>query len=364
MSGGALNPETQTARGYAAPRAKARLEPYSFERRRPGARDVEIEIHFCGICHSDIHQARDEWGGAIFPMVPGHEIAGRVRSVGKAVTRHREGDWVGVGCMVNSCRTCDPCRAGLEQYCEPGANLTYNSHDRDGSPTYGGYSDHIVVDEDFVLAIRHDPKQLAAVAPLLCAGITTYSPLRHWKVAAGAKVGVVGLGGLGHVAVKLAHALGAETVLFTRTAAKTADAKRLGANAVVLSTDESALQVHQRSFDFILDTVAAAHDVNRYLSLLRRDGVHCLVGVPDRPLAVAGINLIMRRRSLVGSLIGGIAETQEMLDFCAYHEVVSDVEVIPIEQVNEAYERVLRSDVRYRFSIDMKSLGAAAPKRP
>ncbi len=338
--------------------AKAPLGPLRFERRRPGPRDVEIEIYYCGICHSDIHQAWDEWTGAIFPMVPGHEIAGRVRSAGSEVTRYKPGDWVGVGCMVNSCRTCDNCRAGLEQFCEPGANFTYNSRDRDGSPTYGGYSDHIVVDEDFVLRLGHDPKQLASVAPLLCAGITTYSPLRHWKVGPGARVGVVGLGGLGHMAVKLAHALGAETVLFTRTAAKTADAMRLGAHAVVLSTDEATMKQYQRRFDFILDTVAAAHNVNPYLSLLQRDGVHCLVGVPDRPLEVIGGSLIMQRRCLAGSLIGGIAETQEMLDFCAQRGVVSEVEVIPIQKVNEAYERVVSSDVRYRFSIDMKSLGA------
>lgn len=349
---------TQPARGYAARKARAALELFRFERRTPEKRDVEIEIHYCGICHSDIHQARDEWTGAIFPMVPGHEIVGRVRAVGSEVTKFKPGDWAGVGCMVNSCRTCDNCRAGLEQFCEAGANFTYNSHERDGSPTYGGYSDHIVVDEAFVLRIQHDPKHLAGVAPLLCAGITTYSPLGRWGAGPGTKVGVVGLGGLGHMAVKLSHALGAETVVFTRTGAKTGDARRLGADAVVMSTDEAGMQVHQRSFDLILDTVAAAHNVNPYLSLLRRDGVHCLVGVPDRPLEVVGGSLIMQRRCLAGSLIGGIAETQEMLDFCAERAVLSEVEVIPIQKVNEAYERVVRSDVRYRFSIDMQSLGA------
>lgn len=349
---------TRTARGYAAAQAKAPLAPFTFERRQPGTRDVEIEIAYCGICHSDIHQVRDEWGGAIFPMVPGHEIAGQVRAVGSEVSRYKAGDWVGVGCMVNSCRTCENCREGLEQFCIPGANFTYNSHDRDGSPTYGGYSDHIVVDEDFVLRISHDPKQMAGVAPLLCAGITTYSPLHHWKVGLGSRVGVVGLGGLGHMGVKLAHAMGAEVVLFTRSPQKVADGKRLGADAVVIATDEAAMQVHHRRLDFILDTVAAAHDVNPYLALLRRDGVHCLVGVPDRPLSVIGGGLIMQRRSLAGSLIGGIAETQQMLDFCATHGIVSDVEVIPIQKVNEAYDRVVRSDVRYRFSIAMKSLEA------
>lgn len=337
-------------------KAKAPLTPFSFERREVGGRDIDIEIAYCGICHSDIHQARDEWGGAIFPMVPGHEIAGRVRAVGSEVTGFKLGDLVGVGCMVNSCRTCENCRADLEQFCVPGANFTYNSHDRDGSPTYGGYSDHIVVDQDFVLRITHDSSQLAGVAPLLCAGITTYSPLHHWNVGAGSKVGVVGLGGLGHMAVKLAHAMGAEVVLFTRSEKKIADGKRLGADAVVISTDEAAMQVHQRRLDFILDTVAAVHDVNPYLSLLHRDGVHCLVGVPDRPLSVVGGSLIMQRRSLAGSLIGGIAETQEMLDFCASHGVVSDVEVIPIQKADSAYDRVVNSDVRYRFSIDMKSL--------
>ncbi|MGH9467335.1 MAG: NAD(P)-dependent alcohol dehydrogenase [Terriglobales bacterium] len=350
---------TTTARGYAALQAKQPLGPFQFQRRTPGANDVDIEIRYCGICHSDIHQARDEWGGAIFPMVPGHEIAGRVKATGRAVTRYREGDWVGVGCMVNSCRTCGNCRAGLEQFCDNGANFTYNSKDRDGSPTHGGYSDSIVVHEDFVLRIGHDPQQLAAVAPLLCAGITTYSPLHHWKVGPGAKVGVVGLGGLGHMGVKIARAMGAEVVLFTRTAQKVADGKRLGASAVVVSTNEAVVQAHQRSFDFILDTVAAKHDVNPYLSLLHRDGTMCLVGVPDRPLEVVGGSLIMQRRCLAGSLIGGIAETQEMLDFCAQRGVTSDVEVIPIQKVNEAYDRVVRSDVRYRFSIDMASLSAA-----
>ena len=351
-----MSQSSRKAIGYATVGARSPLAPFQFERREMGPRDVDIEILYCGICHSDIHQARDEWGGAIFPMVPGHEIAGRVQSVGSSVARYKTGDLVGVGCMVNSCRLCANCRAGHEQFCEVGANFTYNSKDKDGSPTYGGYSDHIVVDEDFVLRISHEASRLAGVAPLLCAGITTYSPLRRWKTAPGARVGVVGLGGLGHMAIKLAKAMGAEVTLFTRSRGKEEDAYRLGAKQVVFSNDEGAMQARNRTLDIIIDTVAAAHDVNPYVSPLRTGGTLVLVGVPDKPLEVIAGGLIMQARTLAGSLIGGIGETQEMLDFCAKHDMVSDVEVIPIQKVNTAYDRVVKSDVKYRFSIDMASL--------
>lgn len=351
-----MKSEVNHAHGYAALQARGPLTPFQFERRQPGPRDVDIEILYCGICHSDIHQARDEWGGALFPMVPGHEIVGRVRATGDMVTRTKPGDVVGVGCMVNSCRTCANCRAGHEQFCEAGANFTYNSKDKDGSPTFGGYSDHIVVDEDFVLRISHEARHLAGVAPLLCAGITTYSPLRRWQAKPGTRVGVVGLGGLGHMALKLAHAMGAEVTLFTRSRGKQEDAMGLGAQRVVLSSDEAAMQAQHRKLDLIIDTVAAGHDVNPYLSALGTGGTLVLVGVPDKPLEVVAGGLIMQARTLAGSLIGGIAETQEMLDFCAQHGIVSEVEVIPIQQVNEAYERTVKSDVKYRFSIDMASL--------
>jgi uncharacterized zinc-type alcohol dehydrogenase-like protein len=351
-----MNPGSRRAHGYAALQARSPLTPFEFERREPGPRDVEIEILYCGICHSDIHQARDEWGGAIFPMVPGHEIAGRVKTVGNGVMRHRPGDLVGVGCMVNSCRVCGNCRAGREQFCEAGANFTYNSRDKDGSPCYGGYSDRLVVDEDFVLRLGHAARELAGVAPLLCAGITTYSPLRRWHAGPGARVGVVGLGGLGHMAIKLAHAMGAEVTLFTRSRGKQEDALRLGAQHVVLSSDEAAMQAQHRKLDLIIDTVAAGHDPNPYLATLGTGGTLVLVGVPDKPLEVIAGGLIMQSRTLAGSLIGGIAETQEMLDFCAQHGIVSDVEVIPIQHVNQAYDRVVKGEVKYRFSIDMASL--------
>jgi len=344
------------SRGYAAAAAGASLAPFSFERRAPGLHDVAIQILYCGICHTDVHQARNEWGRGIYPMVPGHEIAGRVTAVGAEAHKFRPGDLVGVGCMVDSCRTCANCREGLEQFCDKGCTLTYNSYDRNGEVTYGGYADKIVVNEDFVLRISHPATELAGVAPLLCAGITTYSPLRHWGVGPHSKVGVIGLGGLGHMALKLAHSFGAQVVQFTRSVGKSADARRLGADEVVVAADEAALQAHQRSFDFILDTVAAGHDLNPYLGLLKRDGTLALVGVPDKPLEVVATPLIMGRRSLAGSLIGGIAETQEMLDYCARHKLVSDVEIIPIQQVNQAYDRVVKSDVKYRFAIDMDSL--------
>jgi alcohol dehydrogenase (NADP+) len=346
-------------RAFAALDAKSPLGPFEFERRALRPDDVELEILYCGVCHSDLHQARDEWGGSIFPMVPGHEIVGRVTSVGPAVTRFQVGALAGVGCMVDSCGTCESCKEGLEQYCENGFVGTYNSREREsGAPTYGGYASHIVVRESFALSI--DGKlALDAAAPLLCAGITTYSPLRHFGVSAGDRVAVVGLGGLGHMAVKFAAAMGAEVTLITTSESKLADAKRLGAHDAILSRDPKALKKARTRFDFILDTVAAPHDLDVLLSALRRDGTLTLVGVPDKnhPSPSPG-NLIFKRRSLSGSLIGGIAETQEMLDFCAEKGIVSDVETIAVPRVNEAYERMLRSDVKYRFVLDLKTLPA------
>lgn len=343
--------------GYAAQHSKASLEAFAFQRREPGPNDIVIDIRYCGVCHSDIHQVRDEWGGSIYPMVPGHEIVGRVVHAGEKVGKFKAGDLAGVGCMVDSCRTCPSCEAGEEQYCENHLVVTYNGRDKNGDPTYGGYSNNIVVDEAYALNIS--PKlDLAAVAPLLCAGITTYSPLRHWLVGPGQKVGVVGLGGLGHMAVKFAHAFGAHVVLFTTSASKQADALRLGADEVVLSKDPAAVAAHANSFDFILDTVSAPHDLNAYLNLLKRDGTMTLVGVPDQPPVVHTGQLLFKRRSLAGSIIGGIAQTQEMLDYCADHGIVSDIELIPIQQVNAAFERVLKSDVKFRFVIDMASLPA------
>ncbi|MBB3227876.1 putative zinc-type alcohol dehydrogenase-like protein [Luteibacter sp. Sphag1AF] len=343
-------------RSYAASQAHAPLAPYAFERRDPRADDVVIDILYCGVCHSDLHQIRDEWGRGEFPMVPGHEIIGRVRATGSGVTKFREGDLVGVGCMVDSCRTCSSCNEGLEQFCEKGFVGTYGAKDRhDGSVTQGGYSNNIVVSQEFVLSIS-DKLDAAAAAPLLCAGITTYSPLRHWKVGKGSKVGVIGLGGLGHMALKFAHAFGAHVVQFTTSESKRADAMRLGANEVVLSNDAEAMKAHAGTFDFILDTVSAPHDLNVYLGMLKREGAMVLVGLPDTPPTVSGAPLIFGRRSLAGSLIGGIAETQEMLDFCAEHGIVCDIEKIAIADINEAYERMLRSDVKYRFVIDMATL--------
>ncbi|MDG0817288.1 NAD(P)-dependent alcohol dehydrogenase [Bdellovibrio svalbardensis] len=343
-------------KGFAAPAPKAPLAPFQFERRELRDNDVHIEIQYCGVCHSDVHQVRDEWGHGAFPMVPGHEIVGKVLAVGPKVKKFKVGDLAGVGCMVDSCLECRSCKEGLEQYCENGFVGTYNSKEKDGkTPTYGGYSDSIVTREEFCLKIS--PKlNLAAVAPLLCAGITTYSPLRHWKVSKGQKVGVVGLGGLGHMAVKLANAMGANVVVFTTSASKVEDAKRLGAHEVVISKNLEQMKTHANSFDFIIDTVSAPHDYNLYISLLHRDGNMVLVGLPDKPPELYAGNLIMGRRKLGGSLIGGIAETQEMLDFCAEHNIVSDIEMIPIQKINEAYERMIKSDVKYRFVIDMKSL--------
>jgi alcohol dehydrogenase (NADP+) len=345
-------------KAYAAPGATSPLAATTIERRDPKETDVQIEILFCGICHSDVHQARNDRSGVMpttYPCVPGHEIVGRVTKVGSGVKKFKPGDLAAVGCMVDSDRTCPECKAGLEQFC-PNFVLTYNFPDKHtGKMTYGGYSDSIVVDEHFVLRVPEN-LNLAGAAPLLCAGITTYSPMKHWGVTKGKKVGVVGLGGLGHMGVKFARALGAHTVVFTTSPSKKDDALRLGADQVVISKDTNEMNKHAGSFDFILDAVAAEHDLNAYINLLARDGNLTMVGAPEQPLPVAVFGLLFRRRSFSGSLIGGIAETQEMLDFCGEHNITSDVEVIPIQKVNEAYDRVVKSDVKYRFSIDMASL--------
>ena len=337
---------------YAAATAKAPLAPWNIERRAPKAHDVQIDIRYCGVCHSDIHQARAEWGGGIFPMVPGHEIVGQVSAVGAAVTRFKVGDTVGVGCFVDSCRECASCREGEEQYCQKGMTGTYNSFERGTrTPTYGGYSTRIVTDENYVLSI---PKSipLDRAAPLLCAGITVYSPMRHYGVKAGDSVAVVGLGGLGHMGVKIARAMGARVTVLSTSPSKKDDALKLGADDFAATSDPSVFKTLAGSFDFILDTVSAPHDYNAYLGLLRRDGTMILVGMPDKPVPLSAGPLIMGRRKLVGSLIGGIRETQEMLDFCAEHGVASDIELIPIARINEAYERMIKGDVRYRFVID------------
>ena len=345
-------------RAYAASSATSPLAPFSLERRALGPKDVLIEIAYCGVCHSDLHQARNEWQGTVYPCVPGHEIVGRVTERGAEVRKLALGELAGVGCMVDACRSCSSCAAGLEQYCLGGATFTYNSEDkRSGGRTFGGYSSKVVVDEAFVLRIP-ETLDLAAAAPLLCAGITTYSPLRHWKVRPGQKVGVVGLGGLGHMGLKFARAFGAYVVAFTTSPKKIEDALRLGAHEVVVSSDATQMAKHASSFDFILDCVSADHDINAYLALLRLDGTLTLVGAPERPLPVGAFNLLVPRRSFAGSCIGGIAETQEMLDFCGAHGIVSDIERIAMPQINEAYERLLRGDVRYRFVIDMATLGA------
>jgi uncharacterized zinc-type alcohol dehydrogenase-like protein len=346
------------AHGYAAQSPTSPLAPFSFQRRDLGAHDVAIDILHCGVCHSDLHTARNEWGGAVYPCVPGHEIVGRVTRVGAAVTSFAVGDTVGVGCLVDSCQRCDSCAEGLEQYCENGFTGTYDSKEQGGGPnTLGGYSNHIVVKDKFVLRITHPEAQLAAVAPLLCAGITTYSPLREWKVGPGSKVGIVGLGGLGHMGVKLAAAMGAHVVLFTTSPNKAEDAKRLGAAEVVVTKNPAEMKPHRNSLDFILNTVAVSHSMDMFLTLLKRDGTMVLVGAPPTPHASPGaFNLIFKRRRLAGSLIGGIPETQEMLDFCAAHGIVSDIETIPMHGVNDAYERMLKSDVKYRFVIDMSTL--------
>jgi uncharacterized zinc-type alcohol dehydrogenase-like protein len=346
-------------KGFAAPKAKAPLSSFSFERRDPGEHDVLIDIQYCGICHSDIHQAREEWGTAIFPMVPGHEIAGIVSRVGAKVSKYKVGDKVGVGCFVDSCRHCANCLHGLEQFCTVGMTITYNGYERDGkTPTYGGYSTQIVVDESYVLRMPAN-LPLEACAPLLCAGITLYSPLMHWKAGPGKKVGIVGLGGLGHMGVKIAHALGAEVTVLSQSLKKVEDGKRMGADHFYATSDPETFKKLASYFDLIINTVSADMDLNQYLNLLKVDGSLVLVGVPDKPASVAAFPLIMGRRSLAGSLIGGIKETQEMLDFCDKHKFACDIELIPMQKVNEAYDRVVKSDVRYRFVIDLASLKSA-----
>jgi uncharacterized zinc-type alcohol dehydrogenase-like protein len=347
-----------TVKAFGAYAADKPLEAMDIERRAPGPHDVRIEIAYCGVCHSDLHTVRSEWAGTLFPCVPGHEIVGHVSAVGAHVTKFKVGDTVGVGCMVDSCQTCRSCGEGLEQYCEVGFVGTYNGATPDApGHTLGGYAQRIVVSDRFVLAITHPAEQLAAVAPLLCAGITTWSPLRYWKAGPGKKVGIVGIGGLGHMGVKLAHALGAHTVAFTTSESKRQDALDLGADEVVVSRDAEAMAAHAGTFDFILDTVAVSHDLDAYTALLKRDGALCLVGIPEHPHPSPNVGtLIFSRKAIAGSLIGGVAETQEMLDFCAEHGIVSDIELIRMQEIEAAYERMLRSDVKYRFVIDSASL--------
>lgn len=347
------------ASAYAAFDKSSPLAPHALERREPTARDVQFEILYCGVCHSDVHTVRSEWEGTVYPCVPGHEIVGKVTKVGSDVTKFKVGDLAAVGCMVDSCKTCPSCKAGLEQYCDNHAIVfTYNSPDphQPGKMTYGGYSTHIVVDERFCLQVPTN-LDLAGVAPLLCAGITLYSPLKHWEAGPGKSVGIVGLGGLGHMGVKIAHAMGARTVLFTTSPDKAQDAKRLGADEVVISKDKEAMKKQAASFDLIVNTVAASHNLDDYTNLLKRDGTMVLVGLPEHPHPSPAIgNLLFKRRRLAGSIIGGIPETQEMLNFCSKHDIVSDIEIIPMQKINEAYERMLKSDVKYRFVIDMASL--------
>jgi uncharacterized zinc-type alcohol dehydrogenase-like protein len=354
------NRKPMDTKAYGARAADKPLEAMDIQRRQPGPHDVQIDIAYCGVCHSDLHTVRSEWGGTKYPCVPGHEIVGHVSAVGSEVKAFKPGQTVGVGCLVGSCQHCAACDEGLEQYCENGFVGTYNGATADPpGHTLGGYAQRIVVDENFVLQIRHPETQLAAVAPLLCAGITTYSPLRHWNAGPGKKVGVVGIGGLGHMGIKLAHAMGAHTVAFTTSEAKRQDALDLGADEVIVSRNADEMQQHAGSFDFILNTVAASHDLDAYTKLLKRDGTMCLVGVPEHPHPSPNISqLIFGRRSIAGSLIGGIAETQEMLDFCAERGIVSEIEMIPVQQIDTAYDRMQKSDVRYRFVIDNASLGA------
>jgi uncharacterized zinc-type alcohol dehydrogenase-like protein len=343
--------------GYAAHSATTPPVPFAYEHRDPGPKDILIDVEFCGICHSDIHQARNEWGNAIYPMVPGHEIVGKVSAVGSDVKKFKVGDIAAVGCMVDSCRTCDSCKAGEENYCDRQQTVfTYNSKGKDGKLTFGGYANHIVLDEDFALSVpaNLDP---AAAAPLLCAGITTYSPLKHWNAGPGKKVGVIGLGGLGHMALKFSHAFGAHTVQFTTSASKIEDAKKLGADEVILTKEEGWAGKHANSFDFILDCVSAEHDISPYLALLKRDGTLCTVGVPEKPLAIHAFSVIARKH-FTGSMIGGIAETQEMLDFCGKHNIVSVIEMTSFDKIEEAWARVISSDVKYRFVLDLKTLNA------
>ena len=348
--------ETKNIKAFGTVAADVPLKTLDIKRRTVTAHDVEIEILYCGICHSDLHSARNEWHGTTYPIVPGHEIVGRVTKVGDHVKKFKVGDLAGVGCMVDSCRECDHCKEDLEQFCDSGSTLTFDSPDKHlGGQTFGGYSESVVVDENFVLHIS-DKLDLAGVAPLLCAGITTYSPLKHWKVGPGQKVGIVGIGGLGHMGIKIAKAMGAHVVVFTTSLSKTEDAKRLGADEVVLSSDPEEMKKHARSLHFILDCVSAQHDIDAYLNLLRVDGTLTLVGAPMDPLPVTSFSLILGRRSFSGSLIGGIAETQEMLDFCAKHNIIADIELIGVNDVNNAYERLLKGDIKYRIVIDMASL--------
>jgi alcohol dehydrogenase (NADP+) len=352
------NQDTQTmiqAKGYAAQSSTASLAPWAFERRAPDAHDVQLEILYCGVCHSDLHQIRNEWYPGIFPMVPGHEIVGKVTHVGSAVKKFKIGEHAGIGCLVDSCRTCENCKDGLEQHCQNGAVGTYNSRYKNGMPTYGGYSNNIVVHEDFALHVS-DKLSLAAVAPLLCAGITTYSPLRHWKVGAGHRLGVVGLGGLGHMAVKFGVAFGAEVTVLSTSPSKEAAAKKLGAHKFILTSDSAQQRDARRYFDFIIDTVSAPHDVKPYLSMIRTNGTHIFVGIPPKPLEVPVFSLMNERRSIAASSIGGLPETQEMLDFCAENNITSDIELIKMSYIHEAYERMLKGDVLYRFVIDMSTL--------
>ena len=356
LSSSTSSAQPTAARAYAAQSNTSPLAPFGITRRAPTPDDVAIEILYCGVCHSDLHQARNEWANTIYPVVPGHEIVGRVTAVGGNVTKFQPGDLAAVGCMVDSCRVCPSCREGLEQFCEKFPILTYNGEDKHlGGMTYGGYSERVVVDQAYTLKVSKS-LNLAAAAPLLCAGITTYSPMRHWKVGPGQKVGIVGLGGLGHMALKFAHAFGAHVVLFTTSPGKAEDARRLGADEVVISKDANQMAKQANSFDFILDAVAAEHDLNAYLAMLKRDCTLTMVGAPEKPLPINVFNMLLGRRQFAGSLIGGIAETQEMLDFCAEKGIVADIEMIAIQQINEAYERLLKSDVKYRFVIDMASL--------
>lgn len=345
-----------SSKGYAAQSATTALTPFNFQRREPGPHDVLIDIQYCGVCHSDLHQVRGEWGRSTYPMVPGHEIVGKISKVGDQVKNFKPGDLAGVGCFVDSCRTCSSCLAGIDQYCEEGIAGTYNSYEMDKkTPTYGGYSNYIVVDEKYTLKIS-DKLPLEAVAPLLCAGITTYSPLKHWKVGKEQNVAILGLGGLGHMGVKLAVSFGAEVTILSSSASKEADARRLGAHHFVNTSDDKALTRTRNQFDFILDTVSASHNLNQYLSMLKTDGTMVLLGAPPEPEKVDAFSLIARRKTLAGSMIGGIAETQEMLDYCATHNIVSDIELIAIKDIENAYVRMLKGDVRYRFVIDMATL--------
>jgi uncharacterized zinc-type alcohol dehydrogenase-like protein len=343
------------AKAYAVQTPTSNLAPWNFQRREVGPHDVQFDILFCGVCHSDLHQIRNDWYKGIFPMVPGHEIVGKVVKVGSNVKKFKPGDLAGVGCMVDSCRTCDNCKNGLEQYCSNMGVYTYNSREKDGTPTYGGYSNTIVVHEDFVLHIS-DKLSLPAVAPLLCAGITTYSPLRHWKVGKGHKLAILGLGGLGHMAVKFGVAFGAEVTVLSTSKSKEADARKLGAHKFVLTTDEDQVNAVKGYFNFILDAVSAKHDINEFLAMLKTDGTHICVGLPSTPAEIAPFSIIGGRKSLAGSSIGGLPETQEMLDYCANHSIVSDIEIINIKDIHKAYDRMVKGDVRYRFVIDMATL--------